>query len=197
MHGSIGWCTQFSWMRGQKGTSQNSPHTRTSVCTKHQEFFFFFFKNVFGGHMSFFGATGTPVLDFWWRLLWVSKPEWVLSYSLFFCVGECNVHSPRFTSGATLADLLAADTQPVTSPHACAEVGLGSVSNVRSHEQKTNALPLCKRPGFKNIENSQGCFSWSSHYNSAKPVGNRMEQSKNNVCITASIVLLLKFYCRS
>ena len=39
---------------------------------------FFFFK-VFGGHvhMSFLGATGTPVLDFWWRLLWVSKPEWV------------------------------------------------------------------------------------------------------------------------
>ena len=26
--------------------------------------FFFLFK-VFGGHMSFFGATGTPVLDFW------------------------------------------------------------------------------------------------------------------------------------
>ena len=30
----------------------------------HKNFFFFFFK-VFGGHMSFFGATGTPVLDFW------------------------------------------------------------------------------------------------------------------------------------
>ena len=28
----------------------------------------FFFK-VFGGHMSFFGATGTPVLDFWTFLL--------------------------------------------------------------------------------------------------------------------------------
>ena len=27
--------------------------------------FFFFFLKVFGGHMSFFGATGTPVLDFW------------------------------------------------------------------------------------------------------------------------------------
>ena len=27
--------------------------------------FFFFFKVFFGGHMSFFGATGTPVLDFW------------------------------------------------------------------------------------------------------------------------------------
>ena len=27
------------------------------------------------------GATDTPVSDFWWRLLWVSKPEWVLPYS--------------------------------------------------------------------------------------------------------------------
>ena len=40
-------------------------------------------------HMSFFGATGTSVLDFWWRLLWGSKPEWVLPY-LFFCEGECS-----------------------------------------------------------------------------------------------------------
>ena len=62
------------------------------------------FYKVFGGHMSFFGATGTPVLDFWWHLLWVSKPEWVLPYSLF-CRGECNVHSLRSTSGATLADV--------------------------------------------------------------------------------------------
>ena len=23
-------------------------------------------------------ATDTPVLDFWWHLLWVSKPEWGL-----------------------------------------------------------------------------------------------------------------------
>ena len=66
----------------------------------------------------------------------------------YFCGGECNVHSPRFGSGATLADLLVAGAQLVTSPHACAEVGLGSVSNVRSHEQKMNALPLCQRPGF-------------------------------------------------
>ena len=28
----------------------------------------------------FCGATDTPVLDFWWCLLWVSKPEWVLPY---------------------------------------------------------------------------------------------------------------------
>ena len=39
-------------------------------------FKFFFFLSFFVGHihMSYFGATGTPVLDFWWRLLWVSKP---------------------------------------------------------------------------------------------------------------------------
>ena len=31
--------------------------------------------NKFVGHihMSYLGATGTPVLDFWWRLLWLSK----------------------------------------------------------------------------------------------------------------------------
>ena len=69
----------------------------------------------------------------------------------YFCGGKCNVHSPRFTSGATLADLLATSVQPVTSPHACAEVGLGSDSNVQSHEQKTNALPLCQRPGYLDL----------------------------------------------
>ena len=31
-----------------------------------------------------------------------------------FCGGKCNVHSPRSTSGATLADLLAAGAQPGT-----------------------------------------------------------------------------------
>ena len=67
----------------------------------HNFFFKFFLKVFFDGHihMSYFGATGTPVLDFWWRLLWVSKPEWVLPYS--HCEGKCNVHFLRSTSGAT------------------------------------------------------------------------------------------------
>ena len=63
-----------------------------------------FFK-VFGRHMSF-GATGTPVLDFSWCLLWVSKPEWVLTY--LHCRGKRNLHPPRSTTGATCANLLAA-----------------------------------------------------------------------------------------
>ena len=41
-----------------------------------------------------------------------------------FCGGECNVHSLRSTSGTTHADLLAADMQPVLSPHTVAEVRL-------------------------------------------------------------------------
>ena len=41
-----------------------------------------------------------------------------------FCGGECNVHSPRSTSGATLANLLAACMQPVLSSHTVAEVRL-------------------------------------------------------------------------
>ena len=97
--------------------------------------------------MSFFGATGT--------LFWISgdvssgfQSQSGFCLIRYFCGGECNVHSPRFTSGATLANLLAAGSQPVTSPHACAEVGLGSDSNVQPHEQKTNTLPLCQRPGF-------------------------------------------------
>ena len=36
--------------------------------------------------------------------------------------GEHNVHSPRSTSGATLANLLAAGMQPVLFPHTVAEV---------------------------------------------------------------------------
>ena len=36
--------------------------------------------------MSYFGATGTPVLDFRWIILYVSKPESVLPY--LHCKGD-------------------------------------------------------------------------------------------------------------
>ena len=86
--------------------------------------------------MSFFGAIGTSVLDFWWMSPLGFKAR--VSSALFtFWGGKCNVHSPRSTSGATHANHLAAGTQPVTSPHACAEVGLGSDSNGQSPGQKT------------------------------------------------------------
>ena len=97
--------------------------------------------------MSFLG----PLVPLFWISGDVSsgfQSQSGLGLIRYFCGGECNVHSPRFTSVATLANLLAAGVQPVTSPHACAEVGLGSDSNVQPREQKTNALPLCQRPGW-------------------------------------------------
>ena len=112
--------------------------------------FFFFFKSFWRTHVLFLG----PLVPLFWISGDVSsgfQSQSGFCLIRYFCGGECNVHSPRFTSGATLADLLAAGAQPVTSPHACAEVGLGSVSNVRSHEQKTNALPLCQRPGLTRV----------------------------------------------
>ena len=66
-----------------------------------------------------------------------------------FCGGECNVYSPRSTSGATHTELLVATMQPVTSPHASAEMGLGLDLHGQSPGQKTNALPLCERPGLE------------------------------------------------
>ena len=62
---------------------------------------------IFWGHKSFFyGATDTPVLDFWWRLLWVSKPKWAALFVLGR--GVYVTYSLRLTSGATPADLLLA-----------------------------------------------------------------------------------------
>ena len=118
---------------------------RNEIAVVPSSIFFFFFK-VFGGHMSFFWGHWYPCFSGDVSSGFQSQSGFCLIR--YFCGGECNVHSPRFTSGATLADLLAAGAQPVTSPHACAEVGLGSDSNVEPHEQKTNALPLCQRPGL-------------------------------------------------
>ena len=42
---------------------------------------FVFFLKFLEDMSPFCGATDTPVSDVWWRLLWVSKPEWVLPYS--------------------------------------------------------------------------------------------------------------------
>ena len=51
-------------MANQKGTLKTIFPIHTKLFFF---FFFFFFFNIFGGHihMSYFGATDTPVLDFW------------------------------------------------------------------------------------------------------------------------------------
>ena len=58
------------------------------VVVKYSLYFYFqlhpYFSNECNYRISwkdpFCGATDTPVLDFWWHLLWVWKPEWVLPY---------------------------------------------------------------------------------------------------------------------
>ena len=82
--------------------SSNMVNLYRIICTASVSFFFFLFFLKFicrtHSHVLFWGHC-TPVLDFWWRLHWVSKPEWVLPYS--HCGGKCNVHFLRSTSGAT------------------------------------------------------------------------------------------------
>ena len=68
-------------------------------------------------------ATDTPVLDFWWHIVWVSKPELA---ALFAFGGGINATlSMRLTSGATLADLLVASMtcEPFSSTYLRAGIG--------------------------------------------------------------------------
>ena len=41
-----------------------------------------FSKKNFGGHESFLWGHWYPCFNFWWRLLWVSKPEWAALFAL-------------------------------------------------------------------------------------------------------------------
>ena len=71
--------------------------------------------------MSYLG----PLVPLFWISCDVSsgfQSQSGLPYS--HCGGKRNVCSLRSTSGATLADLLAASMQPVLSPHTVAEVRL-------------------------------------------------------------------------
>ena len=110
-----------------------SPKTSTN----HTFFFKKIFLSIFVGpiHMSYFGGTGTPVLDFWWHFPWVSKPEWVLPYS--HCGGKCNVHFLRSTSGAT-------HCRPLEGQHCGASTGFISCPRILlcgSSESRTRDQP--------------------------------------------------------
>ena len=126
------------------------------------EYICIFFLSFWRTDMFFFGSAGTPVFDFWWRLLWVSKPEWVLHYS--HCGGKCNVHFLRSTSGATHADLLVADLPPVLSLHTVAEVRLPGFELMLSEylwvRRSTNwAKPgRASMPEYLSTSQKRGCL---------------------------------------
>ena len=83
-----------------------------------------FFKINFCWTHGHFGATDTPVLDFWWCLLWVSKPEWAALFTQFGR-GVHDIHYLRFTSCATLLPVYMASIAASRFPHmhVSAEVG--------------------------------------------------------------------------
>ena len=98
--GSVGIESMRGWGSGQRGAFEIQKEIALILNR--------FLKKVFIGHMSFFRADGTPVRDFWWHLLWVSKQEWILPYLLVFAEANVMYIPPRSTSGATRADFLAA-----------------------------------------------------------------------------------------
>ena len=100
----------------------------------------FFIKEKFLEDISpFCGATDTPVLDFWWCLLWVLKPEWAASFTLGR--GVCVTCSLRFTSGVMTADLLVASmaAKPFSSTYM--QAGIGGAQTGICHATTT---PLCE-----------------------------------------------------
>ena len=77
----------------------------------------YFLKTILDDISHFCGPTNIGVLDFWWHLIWVSKPGWIpfLHASSPLCNG---FH--RFTSGATPADhLVAGHAAEPFDPHSC------------------------------------------------------------------------------
>ena len=107
-------------------------------------FFKKFLFTIFGGHESFCGTTGTPVLDFWWCLLWDSKRGLIphSHASLPVCNGFL-----RLISGATPAGLLMASmaAKPF-DPHTCTRMShVGSAqwtkySKVLLHNHKWRSV---------------------------------------------------------
>ena len=72
--------------------------------------------------MSFYGATDTPILDFWWCLLSLSQPE----LAALFARGRC---------GATPANLLMASMSASHRwQHVCFSRGSGPDSNMNESE---------------------------------------------------------------
>ena len=78
-------------------------HTRYSRGAYWPIVLFFQKKNYLEDISPFRGATDTPVLNFWWRLPWVSRPGWIPH--LCALLPACNEFL-RFISGATPANCI-------------------------------------------------------------------------------------------
>ena len=84
-----------------------------------------FLKKYLEDISPFCRVTDTPVLDFWWHLLWISKPEWAPLFTLGN--GICVTVPWDSPSGVTPANLLAASmaAKLMSLPHTCDQVLVG------------------------------------------------------------------------
>ena len=129
--------TLFSWFEQFQVLHNVQPEDGATVC--HDLIAINLRKINLEDISPFCGATDTPVLDFWWCLLWVPKPLWAALFALG--KGVCVTCSLRFTSGATPADMLAAELFSSTY----LQVGIGRLET-RTYLPQANALPteLCR-----------------------------------------------------
>ena len=136
--------------------------------------YFFFLKKFLADTCPFLG----PLVPLFWISGDVSSGFQSQS-GLPYSHRRRKIHCPRSTSGATLADLLAASVQPVLSPHTSAEVRL---------------------PGFELVLSE---YLWTRRStNWAKPGSTMQSVLKSPACIGSVIILLpneilLKSLCYS
>ena len=98
-----------------------------------------FFK-ILEGIIPFCGTTDTPALDFWWCLLWDSKPEQEALFALGR--GMCVTHSLSLTSGVIPAYVLTANVaaELFFSKYLQAGISGGQNQNLSCHQTGRWAL---------------------------------------------------------
>ena len=102
---------------------QHCQYCYVKHCGLFFNFLIYLFKKNLEDISPFCGTMDTPVSDFWWRFLRVSKPEWASLFTLGG--GTCVTCSLRFTSGVTPADLLTANmiVELISSTYLWAGIG--------------------------------------------------------------------------
>ena len=100
------------------------------------------FVKIIGGRKSFLWDNWYPVLNFWWCLSLVPKPEWAALFALDR--GVCVTHSPRSISCVPPAYLLVASmaTEPFSSTYP--QAGNGGAQNQDLSYCRQNVLPTAE-----------------------------------------------------
>ena len=150
----------------------------------HNIFFFFFFKKFLADTCPFLG----PLVPLFWISGDVSsgfQSQSGFCLIRYFCGGECNVHSPRFTSGATLADLLAAGHFPTCMYRGGTWLGFERAI-ARTEDERATIVPAT-RLYLHNI----------LIHRVNREIGEQWAKHKSEKKRTLLKTCLLKFFCRT